>query len=112
MLCPVCNVQEAIKDKHLGILSCLVCRERQKGFKKPSSQVEFTSDEIKEGRRKYGKSILQKYREGELSKEFLTAYPERRDAMIEKGIITKEQAKSAKNVWSDLEPAGGWERTK
>src|SRR3989304_5571440 len=93
MLCPVCNVQEAIKDAQIGVIPCLICRDSQKSIKSPSHQIEFTSEDIKEGRRKYGKSILQKYREGELSKEFLTAYPERRDAMIEKGIITKEQNK-------------------
>jgi len=112
IVCPVCNVQEAIKDAQLGVLPCTICRDRQRFIKNPGHQIEFTSQEIREGRRKYGKSILQKYREGELSKEFIEAYPERAKAMVDKGIHTQEEIKRAKPVWKDIEPAGGWGRTK
>lgn len=74
--------------------------------------VEFTSDAIKEGRKKYFKSIIQKYRDGQLSKEFIDAYPERAKAMVKEGIHTEKEIKNAKNVWGDISPAGGLERTK
>ena len=106
MKCLVCTINEATQDKLLGVLPCSDCTTRHSNFKKPSNQIEFTSKEIKEGRKKNFKSTLQKYRNGQLSKEFLEAYPERAKAMNEKEI------KKAKNVWGDITPAGGIGRTK
>ena len=114
MLCPVCNHNLAIQDRQLGILPCWSCRNRQKEIKKPDRQVEFTSEEIKEGRRKYFASTIQRFRDGQLSRELVERYPERAKAMVEEGIITEKDIKKAKNVWSDIAPLGGdWiDRTK
>jgi len=112
MLCPNCNAGKAIKNPQLGVLPCKTCQDRHKSFKKPSTQVEFTSDDIKEGRKAHFKSTVQKYRDGQLSKEFIEAYPERAEAMITEGIHTKKEIKNAKNVWGDISPMGGIERTK
>jgi hypothetical protein len=56
-------------------------------------------NEIKEQRREYFGSILQPYREGELSREYVERYGT-------KGIkATPEQVKKAKYTWKDL---SGW----
>ena len=110
--CPVCNTNKATKDKQLGILPCKSCQTRQSGFKKPNTQVEFTSEDIKEGRKEHFGSIVQKYRDGQLSKEFVDRYPERARAMVKEKIHTEKEIKNAKNVWGDISPMGGIDRTK
>ena len=110
--CPVCNINTAQIDRQLGVLPCEVCTERQTSIAGPNRQYEFTSDAIKEGRKKYFKSIIQKYRDGQLSREYIEAYPERAKAMVEQGIHTEKEIKQAKNVWSDISPTGGIKRTK
>ena len=112
MKCPVCNTNKVTKDKQLGVLPCLECRDRQSGFKSPDQQIEFTSENIKEGRKQHLKSTVQKYRDGQLSKEFIEAYPERTKAMVKEGIHTEREIKNAKNVWGDISPMGGIDRTK
>lgn len=112
MLCPNCNTGKAIKSPQLGVLPCKGCQERHKSFTKPSRLIEFTSNEIKEGRKAHFKSIVQKYRGGELSKEFVDAYPERAEAMVKEGVHTKKEIKNAKDVWGDISPMGGIGRTK
>ncbi len=107
MLCPVCSQNEAIRDKTLGILPCLVCKERQSNINKPYSNVEFTTEEVREGRRKYFKSTIQPWREGVPSKEYQDAYPERANKMFK-----KYKKSEIKNVWSDIAPSGGIGRTK
>ena len=110
--CPVCGINKALKRPQLGILPCQSCQDRQSGFKRPDIQIEFTSDSIKTGRKEHFKSTLQKYRDGVLSKEFVQAYPERAEAMVKEGIHTEKEIKNAKDVWGDIAPAGGIERTK
>ena len=112
MKCLVCNINDAIKDPQLGYLACQSCRDRQAGFTKPSYPIEFTSQNIKDERKKYFKSTLQKYRGGQLSKEFIDAYPERAQAMIKEKIHTEKEIKQAKPVWGDISPVGGIDRTK
>ena len=112
ILCPVCNTDLATKDKQFGILPCFFCQNRQSRVQKPYANLEFTSQNIKDERKKYFKSTLQKYRDGQLSKEFIVAYPERAQAMIKEGIHTEKEVKQAKPVWGDISPAGGIERTK
>lgn len=77
--CPNCD-ETYSNNKHHGVL-------------------EFTTDEIKEGRRKHEKQLLQPFREGEVSKEYLDAYPKAKAGMVKEGIITKDQARNAKDVW-------------
>jgi len=112
MNCPVCGVNKATQDKQYGILPCRICHTRQRTFSKPYQNIEFTSDEIKTSRKEYFKSTIQRYRDGQLSKEFVEAYPKRAKAMVKEGIHTESEIKKAKPVWGDVEPVGGWERTK
>jgi DNA phosphorothioation-dependent restriction protein DptG len=107
MLCSVCNINQATKDKNLGYLPCKICQDRFSKFKKPSSQVEFTSDNIKEGRKQYFKSIIQPWREGVPSKEYQDAYPEQ-----SKKMFAKYKKSEIREVWNDISPIGGIGRTK
>jgi hypothetical protein len=63
-----------------------------KWFKPP--QHEWVPQRIKEDRKKFSKDILQPYRAGEASREFIEAYPERA-----KKTFTKKELRNAKNVW-------------
>ena len=78
-----------------GIISGWGCND------KPTKAHEFTTDEIKEGRRKYRKELLQSHRQGELSKEYVDAYPENAKGMVKEGIVTQKQVDRAKNVWGN-----------
>ena len=58
---------------------------------------EFTTQEIKNNRVKYFNSIVQPYRNGELSKEYV-------DAHGTKGInATEKEIRNARDVWKDTE---------
>lgn len=107
MLCPTCQINSARIDKQLGCLPCKECQTRHSQIKGPDKQVEFTSDDIREGRRKHFKSIIQPWRDDQPSKEYADAYPERA-----KKMFTKYKKSQIKNVWSDITPMGGIERTK
>ena len=111
ILCPVCTRDEAQIDKRIGILPCKICTIRQNRIDKPNKVIEFTSHNIKEERKKYFKSTIQKYREGQLSREFIEAYPERAKAMVKEGIHTEKEIKQAKDVWSDISGVN-WRRSK
>lgn len=101
MLCPNCGVAEAIQDRQLGVLYCQTCQIRHKSFISPKT-IELTSEAIKEDRKKYAKSIVGRYRDGQLSKEFVTHYPEQAKDMVKEGIHTEKEIKNAKPVWSDI----------
>ena len=52
-------------------------------------------------RKEHRTALLQPWRQGEISKEFLDAYPDQKRSMIKDGVITEKQAQNAKEVWSD-----------
>lgn len=106
ILCPVCNNELVTIDKQLGYLPCKSCQERQSQIAKPSEQIEFTSESIKEGRRKFFKSTIQPWRDNRPSLEYAQAYPERA-----KKKFAKYKKSEIKEVWKDITPGGGWGRT-
>lgn len=63
---------------------------------------EWTTEAIRQGRKQYRKELLQPFRGGEVSKEYLDAYPHAKKGMIKEGIITKKQARNAKEVWKGV----------
>ena len=65
----------------------------------PVKAHEWTTDSIKEQRKSHEKELLQPFRQGNLSKEYIKAYPNKANGMIKEGIVTKKQVKNAKNVW-------------
>lgn len=97
--CLICNKRNAIKIEPLGWLPCKTCRERQKSILKPTITAEITTDQIKEDRRYYKKDLLQPFRDGHLSKEFVKAYPQKTKQMIEEGHITESDIDNMQNVW-------------
>lgn len=94
-ICPVCKKEPANKHHLYGVLPGDNCKKRRLANRLPNIQVEFTSESIKSQRKEYGKSIVQPYRSGQLSKEYL-------DAHGTKGINpTAKEIKNAKPVWSE-----------
>ena len=67
------------------------------------SYPEFTTENIKEERKKYAPDMVQRFREGSLSREFVELYPDQARGMVKEGIITKEQVKKSKYVWKEKE---------
>lgn len=59
--------------------------------------VEMVPDTIKDDRKKYFKDIVQPYRSGEVSKEFIELYPKQ-----SKQMFTPREISRAKYVWRDL----------
>lgn len=99
MLCPVCQSQPATKTVY-GISPCNSCQERRNGYTLPGQSPEFTTESIRTGRREYFNSVIQPYRSGELSKEYLEHFGT-------KGIKpTKKEISEASYVWKDTQ---GWE---
>jgi len=60
---------------------------------------EFVPQRIKDERVKYRKEILQPYRSGELSREFVEAYPSQVKKMIKSGAVTKREVAKSMPVW-------------
>jgi hypothetical protein len=86
--CPVCKHETATVDPSLGILPCLACQTRRRGLG-VNRAVEFTSEAIKEDRKKFAGDILQPFRAGELSKEYIEHFGT-------KGIsVSKDEVKKA-----------------
>lgn len=67
---------------------------------------EFTTQEIKDGRKTHFKSLTQPFRNGEISREFVEAFPEQVKKMITESSVSIDQVNNAKYVWKDLP---GWE---
>lgn len=69
-------------------------------FFKPTSK-EWVPQRIKDDRNKYFKDLIQPWREGKPSREFIDTYPEK-----SKTMFTEKEKKTAKNVWRDIAPRG------
>lgn len=69
---------------------------------KPSGSKEWVPDRIKDERLKYRKDIVQPFRDGQLSKEYVDTYGTR-------GLhgVTKDDVKKAKPVWTDTKEWSG-----
>jgi hypothetical protein len=86
--CPNCRKNEAIVVPILGVLKCTACQNATRaGYLTPTT--EFTSDTIKEDRKRYAKDILQPFRGGEVSKEYIEKYGTKNLG------VTKEEVKKA-----------------
>jgi ribosome-binding protein aMBF1 (putative translation factor) len=98
MKCKNCGKQSGhiktfIDDKGKLIERCHNCG----GFKEAGGYPEFVPSRVKDERKKYKKDILQPFRSGEPSREFIEAYPERA-----KKTFTKKQLRNARDVWTDI----------
>lgn len=101
--CLICQKRNAVKVDPYGWLPCLVCRKKQQEIDKPKFTSEITTESIKEDRKIFKSDIVQPFRNGSLSKEYVDAYPEKVKQMIQEGHITESEVKEAKNVWSENE---------
>ena len=66
---------------------------------KVKQDYEWVPDRIKQERRDYARDLIQPYRQGEFSKDFKDAYPDKAKGMVESGTISKKAYKQAKEVW-------------
>lgn len=99
ILCAKCQKNEAIMTLAYGPVWCQDCQNSDQGQRLTGTLHEFTTDNIREGRKKYRKELLQPYRQGEFSKEYRDAYPEIAKDMVKEGVITQRQFDKAKEVW-------------
>lgn len=75
MKCTVCNTREAITHKMYGILPCSQCSNELTHLAHPSRHLtELTSETVKEDRKSCADDILQPFRGGYPSKEFVDKY--------------------------------------
>lgn len=93
MLCLSCNHNEA-RQSQFGVLPCQECTDRMRSKTHKTRPFEFTTDSIREERRRFAKDIIQPFRAGELSKEYVDTWGANRLN------VTPEEVKKAKNVWS------------
>lgn len=95
MKCPNCNEPTTNVHPTFGVLSCDKCNESQNVLGK---YIEFTTEQIKSDRKEFASDLIQPFREGELSKEYIEKYG------TSKIKVSKEEIKKAKTVWKqDLE---------
>ena len=78
----------------------------RKAFSKSTSK-EWIPERIKNERKEYAKSMLQPFREGVASKEFIEAYPERA-----KTTFTPQDMVKAKYVWQNDVITKHWRNSK
>lgn len=91
--CLACKKNESISDPTFGLLDCLDCQHSFSHIR----PVEVIPDQLKEDRKKYKDATIQPFNRGRLSLEYIQKYGT-------KGIkATKQEIKSAKKVWGDLE---------
>lgn len=101
--CPRCKKRKAINHPELGVLPCQSCQDEE-ARTHFGGLIEFTTNEIKEGRHLYMADTLQPYRDGALSKEYLETYGTT-------GIKpTEEQLKNARYTYKGM--SGWWNRRK
>jgi len=99
--CPRCQKNKAQKHSTYGYIECKECIASPVTV---NIDPEFTTDSIKGQRSEYRKDILQPYRDGVLSKEYLEEYGTQ-------GIKpSKEAIKNAKYTYKDT--PGWWRRNK
>ncbi len=91
MKCLVCLKNEATIYKRFGYLPCESCQEKYRKLPKIKRGIEFTPELIKIQRKEFKDDIIQPFRDGEVSKEYVDKYGN-------KNII---KGGKAKYVWDD-----------
>lgn len=96
MKCLSCNTNDAQKTQ-FGYSPCAACAQRMRSKVRKTEPLEFVTENIKEERKRFAKDILQPFRAGELSKEYVEKWGTKHLK------VTPEEVKKSKNVWSELE---------
>ena len=86
MLCPNCQSGDAIIHNIYGVTPCSSCQKKQQTQTSPGGFIEFTSEEIKQGRSEYASDILQPYRSGQVSKRYIQRYGTKNLDVTEKEV--------------------------
>ncbi len=94
--CPVCRKRLVPIHIRLGILPCTNCLKRQEHLNHPQELPEFTSQSIKQQRKEFANDIIQPFRKGELSREYVELYGTDRLTGL-----TKREIKRSRYVWND-----------
>ena len=102
--CANCNKQKAEVDPAYGYTWCLPCQKKVK--RSAGFFVEFTTDNIKDERVAWKRDVLQPFRDGVLSKEYLETYG---TSGIE---VTKQQVKEAKSTNQNEKGWWNYEKSK
>lgn len=93
--CLACNKRPAIQHPSYGIIPCQACQDQQAERALPQRQVEFTTGSIREQRKEFKDHLIQPFRKGILSKEYVDKYGT-------KGIkVSDHEVRNAKKVWTD-----------
>lgn len=96
MKCLSCNTNEA-KKTQFGYSPCKECQHRMRLKIHKTEPLEFIPDSMKEERKRFRKDILQPFRAGQLSKEYVDTWGTKHLK------VSKEEVKNAKPVWQELE---------
>lgn len=96
MLCPVCLKGNANIHPVYGALPCETCQRKRTKNSLPQKPVEFSGDDIKQQRQEYARSIIQPFRSGVLSKEYIEAFG------TDKLKVSKQDIENAKYCWKDI----------
>lgn len=89
-LCIKCNKNPAISHSVYGFLPCKTCSKSSK----LQTPYEFTSQNIKEERKKYANDIMSSSRGGVLNSRYINKYG------TEGLNVTQEQVKGARDVYA------------
>jgi hypothetical protein len=92
ILCPKCKRNPAPIHPQYGVMWCDDCNKAKPPIR--GHYPEFVPDRIKHDRQKFAKDLLQPWRAGEPSREFINAYPEKA-----KKMFTNQELRRAKYVW-------------
>jgi ribosome-binding protein aMBF1 (putative translation factor) len=99
MICLICGKGNSINIQPYGLMPCLDCQKRQRNLTKPKQAIEVTTSQIKEDRKIFKSDIVQPFRDSNLSREFVEAYPDKVKQMVTEGHITEREVKESKAVW-------------
>lgn len=97
--CLNCQKRKAEFQPIVGYTYCKVCLNRQRKLPKLDETIELAPESMKEDRKKYQAEIVQPFRSGQLSKEYVKQNPGSIKKMIAEGNTTREEVKNAKNIW-------------
>ena len=95
MKCLTCKKNEATRIQ-FGYAPCEECIARMRSKVRKTEPLEFVTESIKEERKRFAKDIIQPFRAGELSKEYVDKWGTKHLK------VTPEEVKKAKNTWSEL----------
>ena len=87
-----CGLRSAARGQSKAASSLRAALDQK--FDKIAKPIEITTEDIKQQRKEYSDDILQPFRDGQLSREYLEKFGAKKRI-----VVTKQDAENAKNVW-------------